>query len=181
MIACVGSGSSQVLSVDWSRVSVDVGSDQAAFGPRVEVDEDILDVSKMEGYYANSDGFYGRMEHSEYVLVRRGEHGRIEALKLVGDANVPRGQLTWRTAPGQVETPTPQMFIQLQLRDNPNDPHGFEWSPGQHVVEWDVSGDEDTYPRFFVHGTNPMSSTGTFYRVDELVAVEAARTQQDAP
>ena len=51
----------------------------------------LLNPSAVLGYFANSDGFYGRPHWTEYLLLRRGDGGRLEALKIVGDANVPRG------------------------------------------------------------------------------------------
>ena len=90
--------------------------------------------------------------------------------------------------------PTNRMFIQLQLRENPSDPNGFEWSPGNHLIDWNdgksqvrLEDDpslslEEGYPLFYVLGPNPTGgSDALFYRVSESVALEAARTRQDAP
>ena len=80
------------------------------------------------GYFANADGFYGRPKHVEYLRVQRGDGGCVEALKIVGDANVPRGQLSWRSPPGYLDDPSWRFPIQLPLRDSPAD--GYWWSPG---------------------------------------------------
>ena len=48
----------------------------------------------------NAHGFYGRESHTEYLAVRRNDEGRLIAIKIVGDANVPRGNPTWRSPSG---------------------------------------------------------------------------------
>ena len=112
----------QSAVIDWSNVGVDAMG-EATFGPRVDVPEEeslpihaLLDEQGRLGYFANADGFYGRPAHIEYQLVRRGSDGRLEALKVVGDANVPRGKLTWRTAQGALDAPHWTMPVQLQVR-----------------------------------------------------------------
>ena len=169
----------QSAVIDWSRVEVD-SDGHAIFEPRVSVPEpDPPDIDKLTGYYANADGFYGRPTFIEYLHVRRGDDGRIEALKIVGDHNVPRGRLSWRTARGQVEEPSWRMPIQLQLRDDVHDEEGFWWSPGQHhEIEW-----EPGYAAYHLLGQNPSPRTrnALFYRVSEAEAREAARTHSDAP
>ena len=195
----------QTAIIDWSRVMVDESANAADFGPTVEVGEEQLNASAMVGYFANADGFYGRPAWTEYILLRWDAlDDRLEALKIVGDANVPRGQLSFRTAPGHPLTE--RMAIQLQLRDNPNDPNGFEWSRGNHFISWatqlpgkpsscygaeqlEVSdytaGDENETLRYFcsflVIGPNPSSrSSARFFRVPERIAIEAALSFGDA-
>ena len=170
----------QSMHVDWSRV--ELGADgTATFGPTVEVDqpEPPPVADRLLGYYANRDGdFYGRPGHVEYLQVRRGDDGRLEAIKIVGDHNVPRGHLTWRSARGQADAPMWRMPIQLQLRDDITSDSAFWWSPGHvHEVEW-----EPSYAAFHVHGQNPSASTkARFERVAPEEALVAARTVRDAP
>ena len=185
LVHAVAYACGQSAFIDWSRVSVDVDGEAAAFGPQV-IGGDTLPVEAMQGdadgilgFYANSDGFYGREHFTEYVAVRRGSQGRLEALKIVGDANVPRGKLTWRTAPGVVDAPTYSMAIQLQLRDNPEDPQGFWWSDGHnHEVVWE----DERLTQFSIVGQNPAGTMRSiFSRVSENEAREAASLTEDAP
>ena len=169
----------QSAIIDWSSVELDAAGHQATFGPRVDVPEpQPPDVNRLCGFFANADGFFGRAGFVEYQQVRRGEDGRIEALKIVGDQNVPRGYLTWRTARGQASVPTWRMPISLQLRDDLTDDGAFWWSPGHsHEVELDPA-----YDVFHILGQNPgLSHRARFYRVSEAEALEAARTVMDAP
>ena len=183
----------QILHMDWARVGVSEDGHAAAFGPIVDVGEDTLHLSAMTGYFANSDGFYGRPHWTEYIFIHHDpQEERIQALKVVGDANVPRGQLTWRSAPGQASHPTQVMHVQLRLRDEPTDPDGFEWSPGDHEIEWEPAasscssgGDDDADGRihcgFWLLGPNPAGEQSAYFRrVDKATALEAARTLGDA-
>ena len=184
----------QSLNVDWSRVSLDASGEAATFGPRVDVPDGELDglpsappigdhvdeSTGLVGYYANSDGFYGRDGHTEYMIVQRGDAGRLQALKIVGDANVPRGQLTWRSPPGYFDHPTWRTPIQLHLRDDPQKGEaGFWWSPGHHhEVEWQSA----SLDEFDILGQNPSGiDRSHFFRVSEEDALSAARTTPDAP
>ena len=127
--------SAQTAIIDWSQVRV-AADGSTEFGPTVEVGESRLNASGMLGYFGNSDGFYGRPSWTEIVQIMENDDGRIEALKVLGDANVPRGRVSFRTASGHQATE--RMAIQLQLRDDPSDPNGFEWSPGNHQMVWDL-------------------------------------------
>ena len=97
LFASVAAVAAQSISIDWSQVEVDA-SGAATFGPRVvglpAEDEGPPLINELLGYYSNSDGFYGREDFVEYQVVQLGEAGRIQALKIVGDRNVPRGQLS---------------------------------------------------------------------------------------
>ena len=146
------------------------------------------DASSMLGFFANSDGFYGRPAWTEYLLLQRAADDRLEAVKIVGDRNVPRGQRTWRTAPGYFGEPTARAYIQLHLRDDPSDPDGYMWSPGDHEIAWDAgqlydsdSCEEGLLCRFIIIGPNPTGEfESVFYRVNEATALEAARQFTDA-
>lgn len=165
----------QTIDVDWSSVAVDAAGHASAFGPRVHLPEDDTpSLGELLGYFRNEDGFFGR-PGVEYVRVQVGPRDELEALKLVGDSNVPRGKLTWRTAPAQPASWT--MPVQLNLRDDVTDPEAFEWSPGDHEVRW--SGRSGG---FQIVGPNPRGTLESeFVRVSEREALDAARTLLDLP
>ena len=48
---------------------------------------------------------------------------------MLGDANVPRGELTWRSEAAYGYHGAWRMPVQLRLRDDPGDPDGYWWSP----------------------------------------------------
>ena len=49
-----------------------------------------------EGFFTNINDFYGN-DRKEFLYIYRTEQDTYEALKLVGDSNVPRGRLSFRT------------------------------------------------------------------------------------
>ena len=169
----------QSLTIDWSQVEVDA-SGTATFGPRVDVPDELAPphVQNMTGWFANADDFYGRPGFVEYQYVRVGEGERLEAVRVVGDHNVPRNKLTWRTARGVAAAPTWRMPIQLQLRDDKHDDRAYWWSPGHvHEVEWSPG-----YDFYTLIGQSPRSSLRAhFHRVTQDEALHAARTVYDAP
>ena len=175
----------QSASIDWSRVAVDENG-EVTFGPKVELDDSGAQeiIERLEtnegqlGFFANADGFYGRESHIEYLAVRRNDEGRLIAIKIVGDANVPRGNPTWRSPPGFLDAPSWRFPIQLNLRDDPKSENGFWWSPGHHH-EVELSTD---FSSFSVIGPAPSGEVRShFYAVSEDEASEAARTVEDAP
>ena len=185
----------QSANIDWSHVTIDANGGETAGEPRVEgVDDDAVVRAALTavleknskgfiGFYANSDGFYGRTGHTEYLILKRGDQGELEAFKLLGDANVPRGHHTFRTNPGalDLDSITSRMPIQLKLRDDPSDADGFVWSAFHHDLVWDgdVSADLE---EFFIEGINPSGSARSrFHRVEPAEAVEAAKRLPDAP
>jgi hypothetical protein len=167
----------QSAVVDWT--TVEVGTDgEASFGPRVRVPEpDPPDFMRLLGYFAHSGVFYGRPGFTEYQRLGRGEAGRLEAMKVVGDVNVPRGELTWRSPRGESDAPRWLFPIQLHLRDDVEDDGAFWWSPGhEHAIEF------ESYDAFSIVGQNPAGELrARFHRVSEEEALEASRTTEDAP
>ena len=98
-------------------------------------------------------------------------------MKLVGDHNVPRGRLSFRTEPGHASAPAWIMPIQLQLRDDVSDDAAFWWSPAGHEIAFAEDGQG-----FDVVGQNPSGSPrGHFHRVTHAEALEAAQSNEDAP
>lgn len=170
----------QSATIDWSTVEVDAFG-ETTFGPTVEVPEEEPQphLSDVTGFFANADGFYGRLGHIEYLHVRRGTDGdeRVEAMKLLGDRNVPRGRLTWRAARGTADEPRWNMSIQLQLRDDVDNENGYWWSPPDyHHVEW-----QRDFQAFHIVGQNPAGLLrARFHRVSHSEALEAAARTADA-
>ena len=84
-------------------------------------------LSDDQGYYVNKDGFYGYPHRVEYLKVYL-EDDSLQALKLVGDMNVPRGKLSWKTN-GEIKCASyfETIDVSVQLRINPSDPNGFTW------------------------------------------------------
>ena len=170
----------QNINIDWSTIEVDAAG-EVTFGPRLDIppeDGDAPALELMAGYFANSDGFYGRPHFEEIVLVHMSaEGGRLQAVKVVGDANVPRGQLTFRSERFLDSAPRWSFPIQLRLRDDVTANDGYWWSPShRHEVEF-----EPDYSAFYIAGANPASSgRAYFYRLPAEQAVEAARMMKDA-
>ena len=174
----------QSIDIDWSRVHVEADGAAASFGPRVDIREDdapnmkaMFDEHGHLGFYANADGLYGRVDHVEYLIIRRGDERRLVAQKIVGDANVPRGQLSLRSAPHELESAASwKIPVQLRVRGDIHDPRGFSWTPGHtHEIVWN----DAALDSFEIVGQE--GGVHLFTRVDEAVALEAARTVEDAP
>eukprot|EP00286_Rhodomonas_abbreviata_P005008 CAMPEP_0181322882 /NCGR_PEP_ID=MMETSP1101-20121128/19472_1 /TAXON_ID=46948 /ORGANISM="Rhodomonas abbreviata, Strain Caron Lab Isolate" /LENGTH=208 /DNA_ID=CAMNT_0023430839 /DNA_START=29 /DNA_END=655 /DNA_ORIENTATION=+ len=83
------------------------------------------DSSALSGIWW-SDDFYGP-HGREYVEIGV-DMGCLTATKVTGDANVPRGRVTWRTRglPGVGST----AGAEVQIRADPSDPNGFSWATG---------------------------------------------------
>jgi hypothetical protein len=171
-------GQSMSINIDWSAHTEDGRSLPHVHAPQFAEPS----LERLLGYFSNSDGFYGRPGFVEYVRVSvdKVSHA-LAAEKIVGDANVPRGKLTWRTSEWTVgDAPTSRMGIVLQLRDDPDDPDGFWWSPaGNHEVVWSV-GSEGDAEAFYIDGVSPRGHGGQFVRVLEEEALQAARETDDA-
>ena len=170
----------QSAHIDWSSFELDAAGESHIFGPTVTMHEnEPPSIDNFTGFYSNSDGFYGRPGHVEYLHVRvDDESRRIEALKLVGDHNVPRGQLSFRTARGAADAPTWRMPISLHLRDDITCDECFWWSPSDaHTLE--LASD---YRSFSLEGQSPRSAPlARFERVSEALAREKAQLMADAP
>jgi hypothetical protein len=71
--------------------------------------------------------FYGAhgMEQQRIEM----QDGRLHAVKVTGDPNVPSGHLTWRSL-GPVKMGQ-QALARVQVRHDPSDPHGFHELPAQ--------------------------------------------------
>jgi len=77
-----------------------------------------------EGCFTNDGDMFGP-GRKEYLQISF-ENGKWQALKIVGDSNVPRGKISFRTV-GEVENiekPTP---AEVQVRTDVSNPDGFYW------------------------------------------------------
>mgnify|MGYP002883104582 CR=1 FL=1 len=148
--------------------------DEAPSEPAAEfnVVEDAL------GYYLNRDGMYGSKQRQEYVHVYF-EDGALLAKKLVGDRNVPRGKLTWRTERLEPDDLTDLRYdtalkASLQIRNNISDPNGFSWIRKGCTVR--IHKDGSITLSFSLGG---RTITGTFERISEEQAHYAVSSIAD--
>lgn len=133
-----------------------------------------------EGFYVNRDGFYGALERVEYLHVRL-EEGSLVAHKLVGDANVPRGQVSWKTTPGlSAEALNVKagegIPAWVQIRVDPSDPQGYAWLSDGCSVTIHEDGTLS-----LIASLQGMELSGRFEPVRMEDAVEAANTMKDHP
>ncbi|KAL3930028.1 MAG: hypothetical protein SGBAC_011950 [Bacillariaceae sp.] len=90
-------------------------------------------LEAMEGLWY-SDDFYGA-HGREWVqvsarLVGASATSAMVAIKVTGDPHVPCGCITWQTDSWPTES-GPSVTAQVQIRENPHDPDGFSWLPGE--------------------------------------------------
>ena len=133
-----------------------------------------------EGFYVSRDGFYGSPTRVEYLHVRI-EEGGLVAHKLVGDANVPRGYISWKTTPGLsseqfILAAGVQIPAWVQIRIDVTDLEGFSWLSDGCSVTIQPDG-----TIALVAALAGMELHGTFERVSMEEAVEAANTMADHP
>lgn len=116
-----------------------------------------IPCEKASGFFKNIDPFFGpgRIEllHIEpkkqdrtdsYRECRETHIGGWQARKLVGDANVPRGKLSWVTHAYPVQrilNGRPVMAV-VQVRQDTSNPGGFSW---MHGVRVKYDSEEDTW------------------------------------
>ena len=85
---------------------------------------------KAEGYFTNNEEFFGpnRKEFLQITI----KDGFWQGLKIVGDANVPRGKVSFRTIEKDfnIEKPTP---VKIQIRSETWNEAGFSWMEGASV------------------------------------------------
>eukprot|EP00286_Rhodomonas_abbreviata_P020171 CAMPEP_0181300258 /NCGR_PEP_ID=MMETSP1101-20121128/6793_1 /TAXON_ID=46948 /ORGANISM="Rhodomonas abbreviata, Strain Caron Lab Isolate" /LENGTH=211 /DNA_ID=CAMNT_0023405481 /DNA_START=120 /DNA_END=752 /DNA_ORIENTATION=+ len=77
-------------------------------------------------------GDFGPQERCELLKVATDTKGGWTATKLVGDINVPRGKVSWKTKEDAApDVPGGELFdVLLQFRVDSDDPEGFGWMEG---------------------------------------------------
>ena len=82
-----------------------------------------------------SDLFFGK-GRKELLEISENEDGTYQGLKLVGDINVPRGKISWRSLNSQSITDVfgshrqavgSRFNVEFQVRDNVNDENDYSW------------------------------------------------------
>jgi len=143
---------------------------------------------ELEGFFVNDDGFYGRAAgEAEYFEVKLEaeqcdgtELKWLVAVKIRGDAHVPRGHVSWKTKP----TPAAMTLVSvggdgspaaMRIRADVNDPDGFTWMPDGSAQVVAESADVIRVD-FSWHG---HAASGCFRRVPEAVARHVAATLPD--
>ena len=124
----------------------------------------------MTGYFVSQDGFYGYPHRIEYLNVEL-DTGFLVATKLVGDRNVPRGKVSWRTKSSHhCASAKSKLPVKFQVRLNINDPNAFYWLNENHFVRFQ---DQNTLIVEYDCGLN-CRVEGRLVRVEEGQALDAA-------
>ncbi len=118
-----------------------------------------------EGYFTNTNDFFGR-GRKEFLHISK-EGNIYSGLKILGDSNVPRGKVSFRTLdlkePITIKQLQKGIPAELQIRRDINDENGFEWISGITVRFKDG-----------VWIIDRLGMTGKFSRVSRETAIEAA-------
>ena len=129
----------------------------------------------MTGYFVSQDGFYGYPHRIEYLNVEL-DTGFLVATKLVGDRNVPRGKVSWRTKSShQCVSDKSKLPIKIQVRLNINDPNAFYWENEDHYIRIQ---DYNTLIIGYDCGFNCLVE-GSLVRVEKGQALDAASKMAD--
>ena len=121
------------------------------------------DQSKAEGYFTNSNNCFGP-GRKEYLNITVTEGGEWQALKVVGDKNIPRGRVSFVTRNCRdYDFPTHPSPGALQIREDENDPNGFTWMDAVVIT---YSEDNDTWT-FGVLDGGECVFEGTLIRTTE--------------
>merc|ERR1712013_615738 len=98
--------------------------------------------AKAEGYFTNNDnGFFGAERPHEFLRITYQESA-WQALKIVGDRNVPREYLSFRTQKTEIgDNITDFMEIEIQIRSDIKDENDFSWG-WDGSLRFDVDSDE---------------------------------------
>ena len=95
-----------------------------------------------EGYFTNNyNGFFGPDRPREFLRISY-QDGAWQALKIVGDKNVPRGKISFRTMKRDVGANiTDFMEVEIQIRQDVEDENDFSWG-WNGVLRFDEGSDE---------------------------------------
>ena len=132
-----------------------------------------MEIPKAEGYFTNDGGLFGPIgglfgifgpNRKEYLHVTF-NNGKWQALKIVGDINVPRGKVSFRTV-GHLDDIQNLTQAELQIRTETWNEDGFSWMEGVSV-RFDTTSD-----KWFI---NAFGGSFSLSRVHESEALNAAQ------
>ena len=119
-------------------------------------------IPKAEGHFTNDDNFYG-LNRKEYLHVTF-KNGKWQGLKVVGDTNVPRGKVSFRTV-GHLSDIQNTTQAEIQIRSQTWNADGFSWMKSS--VRFNTFTD-----KWFI---NLYGRSFSFSRVNENEALNAAQ------
>jgi len=134
-------------------------------------------ASVAEGYFTNENDMFGP-GRKEYLHVTKDENGLWQALKIVGDANVPRGKICFRMCAGEpadMSMPKKAQMLRGDLNKgwmDIDDPDGFSWMDGPTIAY------DSTHDKWLVSIAG-IGLIGTLSRTTEAEAKQAAETSID--
>jgi hypothetical protein len=132
-------------------------------------------LENMTGYFVSKDGFYGYPHRIEYLNIKL-DAGFLVATKLVGDRNVPRGKVSWKTlSPYKCVDNQSKLPIKIQARMNINDPKAFFWIEEGNYVRIE---DRNTLIVGFSCGFDCIAE-GQLLRIQKQQAVDAENKMND--
>merc|ERR1719187_1240607 len=120
-----------------------------------------------EGYFTNDGNAFGYPHRKEYLHITF-NNGEWQGIKIVGDANVPRGKVSFKTVGDPTVDITKFCTAMLQVRQTHetwND-HAFSWMNGIYV-KFDKDRDQ-----WFIQ---MFGGEFSFSRVSEMEALNAAK------
>ena len=119
-------------------------------------------LAQAEGYFTNTGDAYGN-GRKEFLYVTF-KNGKWQAMKIVGDSNVPRGKVSFRTL-GDLDDIRKTTPAEIQVRSETWNEDGFSWEEAS--VRFDNASDE------WIFTWN--GKTHSLRRVHQFEALDAAK------
>jgi len=121
--------------------------------------------AKAEGYFVNETDFFGTDRH-EYLLITY-QDGAWQAMKIVGDRNVPRGKVSFRTKKVDMKANITELIdAEVQIRSDIEDEEGFSWEPTGSLKydetsdKWSIQFREETHSFERCHKMEALQAAG---------------------
>merc|ERR1712142_1163522 len=120
--------------------------------------------ARAEGYFTTAE-FYGS-DRQEYLLITY-QDGAWQAMKIVGDRNVPRGKVSFRTKKVDMKANITELIdAEVQIRSDIEDEEGFSWEPTGSLKydetsdKWSIQFREETHSFERCHKMEALQAAG---------------------